>query len=98
MNALVGSDAYGPTNPDRSRHPYLQDDEGNDDMPAHIRTALTTQTMSLGSENGQLVLGTWQAIDLWEYPTSPYCRRLVCHLHDAFCVLDLNLVADPATL
>ena len=38
--------------------------------------------MSLSVENGQLMLGTWQAIDLWEYPTSPHCRRLACHLHE----------------
>ena len=38
--------------------------------------------MSLSVENGQLMLGTWQAIDLWEYPIPPYCRRLACHLHE----------------
>ena len=41
---------------------YLHDDEGADDMPAHIRTALTSQTLSLSVSRGQLLLGTWQAV------------------------------------
>ena len=40
---------------------YLHDDEGADDMPAHIRTALTSQTLSLSVSRGRLRLGTWQA-------------------------------------
>ena len=44
---------------------------GDDDMPAHIRTALTTQTMSLSVVEGQLLLGTWQAVYLWSTVHSP---------------------------
>ena len=80
MDAMVPQDGSGPCGPDGRRRRYLHDDEGNDDMPAHIRTALTTQTMSLSVENGRLLLGTWQAIYLWEHRSSPHHRRLACHL------------------
>ena len=88
MNAMVPQDGAGPGGPDGTRRRYLHDDEGNDDMPAHIRTALTTQTMSLSVENGRLLLGTWQAIYLWEHRASPHCRRLACHL--------LGNIAEPS--
>ena len=80
MNAMVPQDGAGPCGPDGNRRRYLHDDEGDDDMPAHIRTALTTQTMSLSVEHGRLLLGTWQAIYLWEHRSSPQRRRLACHL------------------
>ena len=80
MDAMVPQDGAGPSGPDGHRRRYLHDDEGNDDMPAHIRTALTTQTMSLSVEKGRLLLGTWQAIYLWEHRSSPQHRRLACHL------------------
>ena len=80
MNAMVPQDGAGPSGPDGRRRRYLHDDEGDDDMPAHIRTALTTQTMSLSVDNGRLLLGTWQAVYLWEHRSSPHHRRLACHL------------------
>ena len=80
MEALVPQDGAGPSGPDGKRRRYLHDDEGDDDMPAHIRTALTTQAMSLSVENGRLLLGTWQAVYLWEHRASPHRRRLACHL------------------
>ncbi len=80
MNAMVPQDGAGPSGPDGRRRRYLHDDEGDDDMPAHIRTALTTQTMSLSVDNGRLLLGTWQAVYLWEHRSSPHHRRLTCHL------------------
>ena len=60
--------------------PYSHADEGADDMPAHIRTALTAQTLSLSIDAGQLVLGTWQAVYLWEHRRRPHQRRVLCHL------------------
>ncbi|MCT0226220.1 secondary thiamine-phosphate synthase enzyme YjbQ [Synechococcus sp. CS-1328] len=60
--------------------PYLHDDEGPDDMPAHIRTALTTTSLGLSFDAGRLVLGTWQAIYLWEHRTAPQQRHLSVHL------------------
>lgn len=80
MNAMVPQDGAGPSGPDGRRRRYLHDDEGDDDMPAHIRTALTTQTMSLSVDKGRLLLGTWQAVYLWEHRSSPHHRRLACHL------------------
>ena len=80
MDAVVPQDGSGPVGADGRRRRYLHDDEGDDDMPAHIRTALTTQTMSLSVEEGQLLLGTWQAVYLWEHRASPHRRRLACHL------------------
>ena len=80
MNAVVPQDGAGPSGPDGKRRRYLHDDEGDDDMPAHIRTALTTQTMSLSVDSGRLLLGTWQAVYLWEHRSSPQRRRVACHL------------------
>ena len=59
---------------------YLHDDEGADDMPAHIRTALTSQTLSLSVSEGQLLLGTWQAVYLWEHRSAAHTRTIACHL------------------
>ncbi len=54
--------------------------EGDDDMPAHIRTALTTVNLSVPIVRGELALGTWQGIYLWEHRTAPHRRHLVVHL------------------
>ena len=59
---------------------YLHDDEGADDMPAHIRTALTSQTLNLSVSRGQLLLGTWQAVYLWEHRSAAHTRTIACHL------------------
>jgi len=54
--------------------------EGDDDMPAHVRTALTTVNLSLVITSGNMALGTWQGIYVWEHRTIPHQRRLVLHL------------------
>ena len=54
--------------------------EGEDDMPAHIRTALTAVNLSIPFKGGRLVLGTWQGIYLWEHRTRPHRRRIILHL------------------
>jgi secondary thiamine-phosphate synthase enzyme len=54
--------------------------EGADDMPAHVRTALTTVNLSIPVVGGQLSLGTWQGIYLWEHRLQPHERRVVLHL------------------
>jgi len=54
--------------------------EGPDDMPAHIRTALTAVNLSIPIVQGQLALGTWQGIYLWEHRTHPHRRRIVAHV------------------
>ena len=53
--------------------------EGDDDMPAHIRTALTAVTLSIPVHDGGLALGTWQGIYLWEHRTAPHRRQVVAH-------------------
>jgi secondary thiamine-phosphate synthase enzyme len=59
---------------------YEHDDEGPDDMPAHIRTALTQVQLSIPVAGGRLALGTWQAIYLFEHRRRPHERRIVLHL------------------
>ena len=54
--------------------------EGDDDMPAHIRTALTTVNVGIPFVAGRLALGTWQGIYLWEHRTAPHRRRVTVHL------------------
>ncbi len=54
--------------------------EGADDMPAHVRTALTTVNLSIPFAAGRLALGTWQGIYLWEHRTAPHQRRVTVHL------------------
>jgi secondary thiamine-phosphate synthase enzyme len=53
--------------------------EGEDDMPAHIRTALTAVNLTIPITAGAMVLGTWQGIYLWEHRTAPHRRRVVLH-------------------
>ena len=54
--------------------------EGEDDMPAHIRTALTAVNLSIPIMRGQMTLGTWQGIYLWEHRTRPHSRIVAVHL------------------
>ncbi len=53
--------------------------EGDDDMPAHVRTALTTVNLTIPVHDGNLALGTWQGIYLWEHRTAPHRRQVVAH-------------------
>ncbi len=59
---------------------FRHDDEGPDDMPAHVRAALTAVQISIPLVNGKLVLGTWQGIYLWEHRVRPHRREVVLHL------------------
>lgn len=54
--------------------------EGDDDMPAHVRTALTSVNLSIPIVGGRMALGTWQGIYLWEHRTHPHTRRVTLHL------------------
>ena len=56
---------------------WEHDDEGPDDMPAHIRAAMTRTAETLPIRDGELLLGTWQAIYLWEHRRAPHQRQLV---------------------
>lgn len=65
-----------PEDPSRYEH----DDEGPDDMPAHLRTALTGVQLSIPIVDGQLALGTWQGIYVFEHRARPHEREIVLHL------------------
>jgi len=54
--------------------------EGEDDMPAHVRTALTCVSLGIPFADGALALGTWQGLFVWEHRTSPHRREVVLHL------------------
>jgi secondary thiamine-phosphate synthase enzyme len=58
---------------------FLHTCEGDDDMPAHIRTALTTVNLSLPLRSGRLALGTWQGIYLWEHRRVAHQRHVSLH-------------------
>jgi secondary thiamine-phosphate synthase enzyme len=53
--------------------------EGDDDMPAHVRTALTTVNLSIPVRQGEMALGTWQGIFLWEHRLRGHSRRAIIH-------------------
>jgi secondary thiamine-phosphate synthase enzyme len=55
---------------------FTHDAEGDDDMPAHVRTVLTQTSIPVPVGGGRLDLGTWQGLYLWEHRTSPHDRRL----------------------
>jgi secondary thiamine-phosphate synthase enzyme len=58
---------------------FVHTAEGDDDMPAHIRTALTTVNLGIPIRNGQMTLGTWQGIYLWEHRKSGHTRKVALH-------------------
>ena len=59
---------------------YAHDNEGPDDMPAHLRAMLTDTQLSIPIADGRLVLGTWQGIYLFEHRRAPHRREIVLHL------------------
>ena len=66
------ADRIAPENAD-----YEHDTEGPDDMPAHIRSAFTRTAETIPVRGGELLLGTWQAIYLWEHRRAPHRRQMV---------------------
>jgi secondary thiamine-phosphate synthase enzyme len=66
---------------------YEHDDEGPDDMPAHLRTMLTNTHLTIPVQDGRLTLGTWQAVYLFEHRRRPHRREIVLHV--------LGDVTDP---
>jgi secondary thiamine-phosphate synthase enzyme len=69
-------ETLAPEDPQRYRH----DTEGADDMPAHLRAALTQTQLSIPIAEGKLVLGTWQGIYLFEHRRAPHQREIVLHM------------------
>ena len=58
---------------------YIHNTEGKDDMPAHIKSALTNNQISLSLKNGKLLLGTWQGLYLFEHRLHPHKRTIIHH-------------------
>lgn len=59
---------------------YEHDDEGADDMPGHLRSAITKTSETIPITKGRIALGTWQALYLWEHRRSPHTRHVVVHV------------------
>src|SRR5689334_22945141 len=59
---------------------FIHTAEGDDDMPAHIRTALTAVNVSIPVIHGALALGTWQGIYLWEHRHAAHSRKIAAHV------------------
>jgi secondary thiamine-phosphate synthase enzyme len=59
---------------------YRHDEEGPDDMPSHIKSALTQVSVGVPVQRGELALGAWQALYLFEHRTAPHTREVLLHL------------------
>lgn len=59
---------------------YEHDDEGPDDMPGHIKSAITKTSETIPVSKGRLALGTWQALYLWEHRRAAHTRHIVVHV------------------
>nr|WP_275426340.1 secondary thiamine-phosphate synthase enzyme YjbQ [Bradymonas sediminis] len=59
---------------------YTHTHEGPDDMPPHIKAALTATSLSIPVVDGRAALGTWQGVYVWEHRTRPHRRRVVVHI------------------
>jgi secondary thiamine-phosphate synthase enzyme len=59
---------------------FIHRAEGPDDMPAHVKTALTQTTLTIPIADGRMMLGTWQGIYLFEHRTHPHTRQVVVHV------------------
>ena len=58
---------------------YVHTTEGKDDMPAHIKSSLTNNQITLSVKNGELILGTWQGLYLFEHRLAPQSRKILFH-------------------
>ena len=79
MKAIVPEESFYPIDKSNTKIKYLHSEEGLDDMPAHIRTMLTSNNLSFSVTNGKLEIGLWQAIYIWEHRTSKKSRTLQLH-------------------
>ena len=70
---------FGRVAPEDNRL-YRHTSEGPDDMPSHIRAALTATQLSIPVDQGRMTLGTWQGVYLFEHRASPHRRSVVLHL------------------
>ncbi len=58
---------------------YVHTTEGKDDMPAHLKSSLTNNQITLSIKNGELLLGTWQGLYLFEHRLAPQSRKIIFH-------------------
>tara|TARA_B100001059_G_C17456640_1_gene390068 strand:- start:88 stop:507 length:420 start_codon:yes stop_codon:yes gene_type:complete len=58
---------------------YVHKAEGKDDMPAHIKSSLTNNQITLSIKKGEIILGTWQGLYLFEHRLNPQTRKIVFH-------------------
>ena len=80
FKSIVPYNCYTPLSKNKEDIYYEHFQEGEDDMPAHIKTALTNTNLSLSFQEGEIKLGTWQAIYLWEHRFSPKERNISVHI------------------
>ena len=80
MASIVPLNCYTSLSKEREEIYYEHFQEGVDDMPAHIKTALTNTNLSLSFKEGEIILGTWQAIYLWEHRFSTKERTISVHI------------------
>ena len=79
MKAIVPEEGFYTINKSSKRVNYLHSEEGIDDMPAHIRTMLTSNSLGFSIVDGKLEIGLWQGIYIWEHRTSNKSRSLQLH-------------------
>ena len=80
MQSIVPYDSYITLSKDREEISYKHYQEGSDDMPAHIKTSLTNTSLSLSFQEGKIMLGTWQAVYLWEHRFDQKERMVNVHI------------------
>ena len=79
INSIVPYNSYQDLTGQRKEIFYKHFQEGEDDMPAHIKTALTNTSLSFSIQNEKLILGTWQGIYLWEHRFGRNLRTINIH-------------------
>ena len=79
INSIVPFNSYHDLTKERNKISYKHYQEGEDDMPAHIKTALTNTSLSFSIQNEKLILGTWQGIYLWEHRFGNNIRKINIH-------------------
>ncbi len=80
MQSIVPYNCYSSLSKNREEIYYEHFQEGADDMPAHIKTSLTNTTLSLSFQKGKIILGTWQAVYLWEHRFDEKERNISVHI------------------
>ena len=80
MQSIVPYNSYISLSKDREEISYRHNQEGSDDMPAHIKTSLTNTSLSLSFQERKIMLGTWQAVYLWEHRFDQKERIINVHI------------------